>query len=68
MTQQPITITLSIDEINLILEGLGELPFRRVFEVIGHIQNQARAQIEPGADVDTTLSPQETEASMEEAE
>jgi hypothetical protein len=46
MSNDTIHLDLSIDEINLILEGLGELPFRRVFQVIGRIQGAARAQIQ----------------------
>ena len=46
MNNDTLHIDLSIDEINLILEGLGELPFRRVFQLIGRIQGAARAQIQ----------------------
>jgi hypothetical protein len=45
MTPDTITLTLSIEEVNLILESLGELPFRRVFQLIGRIQAAARAQV-----------------------
>lgn len=45
MTPDSIELNLSIEEVNLILEGLGELPFRRVFQLIGRIQAAARAQI-----------------------
>lgn len=46
MNDDTIHLDLSIDEANLILEGLGELPFRRVFQLIGRIQGAARAQIQ----------------------
>jgi hypothetical protein len=46
MSNDTIHLELSLDEINLILEGLGELPFRRVFQLIGRIQGGARAQIQ----------------------
>lgn len=46
MSNDTIHLDFSIDEINLILEGLGELPFRRVFQLIGRIQGAARAQIQ----------------------
>ena len=36
---------LSIEEINLILTGLGKLPFEDVNELIIKLQNQAQAQI-----------------------
>jgi hypothetical protein len=33
MSNDTIHLDLSLDEVNLILEGLGELPFRRVFQL-----------------------------------
>jgi hypothetical protein len=50
MSNDTISLELSIEEANLILEGLGELPFRRVFQLIGRIQSAARAQMEPAGD------------------
>jgi hypothetical protein len=41
-----LKLELSIDDTNLILEALGNLPFARVFQLIGRIQEQARAQVE----------------------
>lgn len=46
--QQNLRFELSIDDVNLILESLGQLPFARVYSLIGRIQEQARAQL-PGA-------------------
>ncbi len=43
---KPIKLELSIDETNLILEALGQLPFTRVFALIGRIQEQARTQLQ----------------------
>ncbi len=43
---QKITLTLSIEEINLILEGLGQLPFVRVHQLITSIQQQATVQLQ----------------------
>lgn len=40
-----IKLEFDIDETNLILEALGNLPFARVFTLIGRIQEQARAQV-----------------------
>lgn len=40
-----ISLTLTIEETNLVLEALGNLPFARVFAVIGKIQEQARHQL-----------------------
>jgi hypothetical protein len=44
-----IKIELNIDETNLILEALGQLPFARVYTLIGRIQEQARAQLQTPA-------------------
>ena len=41
-----IKFEISIEEANLILEALGQLPFVRVFSLIGKLQEQARAQTE----------------------
>lgn len=42
-----IQLTLTIDETNLVLEALGNLPFARVYTLINIIQTQAQAQIKP---------------------
>lgn len=42
---QPITLQLTTDEINLILESLGQQPFVKVYALIGKIQNQAALQL-----------------------
>jgi hypothetical protein len=44
-----IKLELNIDETNLILEALGQLPFARVYTLIGRIQEQAKAQLQPPA-------------------
>lgn len=41
-----IKLELTIDETNLILEALGQLPFVKVYALIGRLQEQARAQVE----------------------
>ena len=40
-----INLTLTIDEVNQILEGLGAQPFSKVFLLIGKIQQAAAAQL-----------------------
>ena len=45
MAQEEITLKLKPEEINLILEGVGNLPFVKVYSLIGKIQNQASAQL-----------------------
>lgn len=42
---QEITLTITIDEANLILEALGSQPFNKVYSLIGKIQAQAAAQL-----------------------
>lgn len=44
---QNIKLELNIEETNLILEALGQLPFARVYALIGRIQEQAKAQLQP---------------------
>jgi hypothetical protein len=41
-----LKLTLTLDETNLILEALGNLPFARVYTLINAIQQQATAQLE----------------------
>jgi hypothetical protein len=40
-----IDLHISIDEANLILEALGNLPFVKVFALIGKLQEQASQQL-----------------------
>lgn len=40
-----IEIKVTIDEANLILEGLGQLPFAKVYSLVGKIQEQAAMQL-----------------------
>ncbi len=40
-----ITLQMTTDEANLILEALGNLPFVKVYSLIGKIQEQARQQL-----------------------
>jgi hypothetical protein len=40
-----ITLNLAIGDVNLILEGLGNLPFARVYALVGKIQEQASPQV-----------------------
>lgn len=39
-----LTFSVSIDEANLILSGLGRLPFAKVYALVAKIQQQSRAQ------------------------
>ncbi|MCB0207852.1 MAG: hypothetical protein KDJ52_00900 [Anaerolineae bacterium] len=40
-----INLQITIDEANLVLEALGNLPFARVYALIGKIQEQAGQQL-----------------------
>ncbi len=40
-----LQLQLSIDELNLVLEGVGNLPFARVYALVAKIQAQAAEQI-----------------------
>lgn len=40
-----INLSLAIEEVNLILEGLGNLQFAKVYALVGKIQEQAAQQI-----------------------
>lgn len=40
-----IQLTLTVDEANLILEALGQMPFKQVFGLVGKIQGQAAEQL-----------------------
>lgn len=42
---QNITLTISLDEANLILEALGELSFKKVYPLVSKIQQQAAQQL-----------------------
>jgi hypothetical protein len=46
---QDINLTLHIDDVNVILEGLGNLPFAKVYVLVGKIQEQAAEQIRAAA-------------------
>lgn len=46
--QKELTFKLTIEDANLILEALGNMPFKRVFPLIGKIQNQASSQLTDG--------------------
>lgn len=42
-----LSLNLTVDEINLILDALGQRPYAEVFQLVGKIQAQAEAQL-PG--------------------
>jgi hypothetical protein len=46
---QEIKLSLTIEEANLVLEGLGGLPFARVYALVAKVQEQAARSLEPAA-------------------
>lgn len=42
---QDLEFKLTLEETNLILEALGQMPFVRVHQLIAKLQQQARAQL-----------------------
>lgn len=38
-------LSVTVDEVNLILEGVGLLPFARVYALVAKMQQQAREQL-----------------------
>ena len=45
MAQEEITLKLRAEEINIILEAAGNMPFVKVYNLIGKIQTQAASQL-----------------------
>lgn len=44
--EKELTFTLTVEEVNLVLEALGKEPFNKVFQLIGKVQQQASAQLQ----------------------
>jgi hypothetical protein len=42
---QEINLKLAVEDVNMILEGVGTLPFARVYVLVGKIQEQASQQL-----------------------
>ena len=42
-----MTLDLTVNEINIILQALGNAPYASVFELIEKIRTQAQAQVQP---------------------
>ncbi|MEN2281120.1 hypothetical protein AAGF08_03210 [Algoriphagus sp. SE2] len=43
-----ITIKLTIDEANMVLESLGQMPFDKIYTLVQKIQEQAAKQLNNG--------------------
>jgi hypothetical protein len=57
MENQDIHLQLTTDEINLILEGLGNMPFVKVYALIAKTQQQATGQVTKPTDPSAPLEP-----------
>lgn len=51
-----IKLELTLDEVNKVLLGLQEMPFKQVNGLIGKIQEQAKPQLEDKKDGETAQS------------
>ncbi|MEB3168099.1 MAG: hypothetical protein ACKN89_02710 [Cyanobium sp.] len=49
MSEPTIHLDLTIEEVNLILDALGEQPFKTVFTLVSRLQSQARSQLQSSA-------------------
>ena len=47
MANESITLDLSLDEVNIVLNALGGLPAKASMAVISKIQSQAQPQVTP---------------------
>lgn len=53
---QKLTFEMTVEEANLVLEGLGQLPFKQVFALISNLQEQAQEQLNANANGSTQLT------------
>jgi len=45
MENKNVTLTLTLEKVNIILSGLGELPSKVSYDIINEIHNQVRSQL-----------------------
>ncbi len=57
---EDITLRVSVEEANQILEGLGLLPFVRVYALVGKVQRQASQQLEGSSGTEPGATPPPT--------
>jgi hypothetical protein len=67
MSDQTIKLELSIQEVNLILEALGDQPFKSVFALVSRLQSQARSQLGEGSAAEASGTASEANPFPEEA-
>ncbi|MDX1908545.1 MAG: hypothetical protein SF053_16025 [Bacteroidia bacterium] len=51
------TLVFSLDEVNLIVQALGKRPFEEVYELIGNVNRQISAQLEPSSEQEPNQPP-----------
>jgi hypothetical protein len=61
MNEPTIQLDLSVADVNLILEALGDQPFKSVYGLVSRLQIQAREQLQPPANGLGTLAEGATE-------
>jgi hypothetical protein len=55
MSEPTIHLDLTVEDVNLILEALGDQPFKSVYALVSRLQSQARSQLNGGgADAEAT--------------
>lgn len=59
-----IHLKLTIPELNLMLEALGGMPYYKVYELIGKLQNQAQEQLNGSTGKPASIAEPQRAASM----
>jgi hypothetical protein len=44
---QKVTLTVDVNELNVLLGGLGKLPYEQVYQVFDKVAKQAQEQLQP---------------------
>ncbi|CCI12335.1 conserved hypothetical protein [Microcystis aeruginosa PCC 9806] len=50
---EQISLKLTLGEVNQVLEALGTMPYRQVYQLIGKIQRQGESQLQPPESTDS---------------
>ncbi|MCA2709847.1 MAG: hypothetical protein IM473_04565 [Microcystis sp. M015S2] len=50
---EEISLRLTLGEVNQVLEALGTMPYRQVYQLIGKIQRQGEAQLQQPESTDS---------------
>ena len=60
-----LELKLTLPEINTLLEALGSLPYKQVYQLVAKIQQQAQLQLQEGAPASGNVFPQPAQAQDE---